>query len=615
LKTFKELGVEPLIIKAVEEIGFDFPLPVQEQVIPHLLQSETDITALAQTGTGKTAAYGIPIIQKTDTTINKIQALILCPTRELCIQISDDLTDFSKYTTEIKVLPVYGGASIENQIKALNKGVHIVVATPGRLIDLIDRKCAKLSSVVNVVLDEADEMLNMGFSDSIDKIFSHLPKKRNVLLFSATMPAEIERIAANYMKSPVEITIGTKNAGAENIRHICFMVNQKEKYLTLKRIADYYPNIYGIIFCRTRRETQAVADKLINDGYNAEALHGDLSQSQRDLVMQKFRIKNIQLLVATDVAARGIDVDNLTHIINYNLPETIDAYTHRSGRTARAGKTGISIAIITPKDKDIIKRIEKKIGKQFVWGNVPEGKDICEKQLYNLIEKLERVEIDEDEIAPLLPVIYRKLDWLSKEELIKRLVSVEFNSFLQYYKNAEELKSVHTSQQRKDKSGRKAKNEKRGKPERERRTERNGSSVRREKSNQKAVPQFVESRDAAAGTGKKKLYINIGKIDGLHPEILTDMVYNHLPEKRINIGKIEIEDKYTVFEVDGKNTDAVIDAFRDENIGKRKIVIKEDEAGRGKTKKIKEDYKPKRNSKKSRSYQSGRNKSNRRKRW
>lgn len=591
MKTFKELGVEPDIIKAIEELGFEEPMPVQEEVIPLLLQNTTDIVALAQTGTGKTAAYGIPIIQQIDKESKKTQALVLCPTRELCIQIADDLTDFTKYIDDIKVLPVYGGASIESQIKALQKGVQIVVATPGRLIDLIDRKSAKLGNVTKVILDEADEMLNMGFTDSIDTILSHLPKKRNTLLFSATMPPEIANISKKYMDKPVEITIGVKNAGAENIKHIYYVVNQKDKYLTLKRIADYYPNIYGIVFCRTRRETQEIADKLINDGYNAESLHGDLSQSQRDLVMQKFRIKNIQLLVATDVAARGIDVDDLTHIINYKMPDEIDAYTHRSGRTARAGKTGISIAIITPQEKDIIKRIEKKIGKQFVQAKVPNGREVCEKQLYHLIERLERVEINEEEIAPYLPIVYKKLDWLDKEELIKRLVSVEFNQFLKYYKNAVELKPVQENSKGKDKSSRRDRMERRDKkPERKDRRERYDSSEHKERTpkrrkKESSAKETTFSRDErASNNGKKNLYINIGKIDGLHPAELTEMVYSHLPNKKVNIGKINIEDKYTVFEIDEGNLDSLIKSFRDENIGKRKIVIKENETERDKKK-------------------------------
>ncbi|MBT9145957.1 MAG: DEAD-box ATP-dependent RNA helicase CshA [candidate division WS2 bacterium] len=343
MKTFDELAIAPEIIRAIVELGFEKPMPVQEQVIPHLLNKETDIIALAQTGTGKTAAFGLPVIQQINLENKNPQVLIMCPTRELCMQITNDLTDYSKYIGGLRVLPVYGGSSMETQIRGLQKGVHIIVATPGRLIDLIGRKVVKLNSISKVILDEADEMLNMGFAESIDEILAQLPAKRNTLLFSATMPPEISKIAKKYMNDPVEVTIGRKNEGAENIKHVCYMVHAKDKYLTLKRLADYYPSIYGIVFCRTRRETQEIADKLIADGYNAEALHGDLSQAQRDSVMQKFRYKSIQLLVATDVAARGIDVDDLTHVINYNLPDDPSAYTHRSGRTGRAGKAGISL--------------------------------------------------------------------------------------------------------------------------------------------------------------------------------------------------------------------------------------------------------------------------------
>lgn len=373
MKTFEELGICPVILKAITEMGYENPMPVQEEVIPHLLSENTDMVALAQTGTGKTAAFGLPVIQKINIKINQPQALILSPTRELCLQIASDLTDYSKYIDGLKILPVYGGSSIESQIRTLKKGVHIVVATPGRLLDLMNRKMVKLENVNTVIMDEADEMLNMGFSDSINAILAEVPENRSMLLFSATMPAEIARISKKYMHNPKEIVIGSKNEGAKNVKHVYYMVHAKDKYLALKRIADYYPSIYGIIFCRTRRETQEIADQLIQDGYNADSLHGELSQAQRDAVMQKFRIKNLQLLVATDVAARGLDVDNLTHVINYGLPEDIETYTHRSGRTGRAGKTGTSIAIIHVKEKGRMKEIERIIGKKFEKGYIPTG--------------------------------------------------------------------------------------------------------------------------------------------------------------------------------------------------------------------------------------------------
>jgi len=544
MTTFKDLGIIPEIIRAIEELGFENPMPVQEQVIPHLLEKATDIIALAQTGTGKTAAFGLPIIQQIDLTNNKTQALVLCPTRELCIQIADDLTDYAKYIDGLRIIPVYGGANIETQIKALQKGVHIIAATPGRLIDLIERKVAKLGNVQKIVLDEADEMLNMGFLDSINNILSHLPKTRNTLLFSATMPGEISGIANTYMNNPIEITVGRKNSGAENIKHVCYMVHSKDKYLTLKRIADYYPDIYGIVFCRTRRETQEIADKLINDGYNAEALHGDLSQSQRDFVMQKFRIRNIQLLVATDVAARGIDVDDLTHIINYNLPDDFDAYTHRSGRTGRAGKSGISIVIINHKERQFIKLVERKIGKEFIMAKVPTGKDICEKQLFHVIAKLERVEIEHTDIEPYLPMVFRKLEWLDKEELIKRLVSVEFNRFLQYYRGAVDLNVV----------------------------EPNEPVLNLKKTRDK----YSKEVTGVSEKGMSRLYLNMGKMDGVYPNTLIELVRKQLGASKVSLGRIEILKRHTIIEVDNKIVRDLVSSFNDLYIEKRKIVLRLD---------------------------------------
>ena len=388
--TFEELGVRDDLRKAIEELGFENPMPVQEKVIPHLLHNDSDVVALAQTGTGKTAAFGLPLLQRIDPSLHKPQALILSPTRELCLQIGSDLADFSKYMPEVKVLPVYGGSSIESQIRSLKQGVQIIVATPGRLIDLIKRGVVKLDNVHTVVLDEADEMLNMGFLESIDEILASVPDQRKMLMFSATMPKEIAKIAKKYMHAPEEFVIGNRNEGAANVRHIYYMVNARDKYLALKRIADDNPNIYGIVFCRTRRDTQEIADKLIADGYNAEALHGDLSQQQRDIVMRKFRDRVISLLVATDVAARGLDVDDLTHVINYGLPDDSAVYTHRSGRTGRAGKTGVSIAIIHSREKGKLREIEKKIGKTFERKEVPTPQHIIEKQLYNLADRIEK---------------------------------------------------------------------------------------------------------------------------------------------------------------------------------------------------------------------------------
>ena len=437
--TFEELGVSAPVRRAIEELGFVAPMPVQEAVIPYLLGEGNDVIALAQTGTGKTAAYGIPVIQKIDPTNTATQAVILCPTRELCLQIAGDVKDFSRYVEGLSVVPVYGGANIESQIRALKRGTQIIVATPGRLIDLMGRKAARLDLVENVVLDEADEMLNMGFSESIDQILEGVPQERNTLLFSATMSKEIEKIAKNYLRNHKEIVVGSRNEGAEFVNHEYYLVRASDKYLALKRVVDYYPKIYAIIFCRTRLETQEVADKLIQDGYNAEALHGDLSQAQRDLTMQKFRQHNTQLLVATDVAARGLDVDDLTHVINYGLPDDVENYTHRSGRTGRAGKKGTSISIVHLREKGKIRLIEKTIGKSFVKKPLPTPGEICTKQLYRVIDQLERAVVDEEQIAPFLPEIYRKLDWLDKEDIVKRFVSMTFGRFLSYYANAPEI--------------------------------------------------------------------------------------------------------------------------------------------------------------------------------
>ena len=551
--TFQEAGISPELTRAIEEIGFTKMMPVQEKVIPYLLKEDTDIIALAQTGTGKTAAYGLPIIQRTDLSNNVVQSLVLSPTRELCIQIADDLNQYSKYIDDLRVVPVYGGASIETQIKALKKGAHIVVATPGRLIDMIKRRVLKLDTVEKVVLDEADEMLNMGFEDSIEEILSEIPEEHNTLLFSATMPPEIARIARKYMNNPIEVTIGHKNTGAENIKHVCYTVHQKDKYLTLKRIADYYPNIYGIVFCRTRKDTQEVADNLISDGYNAEPLHGDLSQAQRDSVMSKFRSKKLNLLVATDVAARGLDVDDLTHIINYSLPEELDIYNHRSGRTGRAGKTGISIAITNLKEKFRIKMIEKRIGKQFVWEKVPNGKEVCEKQLFHLIDKIEHIEIEHSEIEPYLPLIYKKFSWLEKEDIIQRFVSVEFNRFLQYYKNAKDLNDEETQKSRKS----------------DRRNDRDDFDSKKDFKK--------ENWKKEADTDFTKIFINIGKTDGVFPNNLIDILNKYNRGVSFKVGKIDIMKNYSLIGIDNKNSDKIINKMNGMDYEGRKIIAKLDD--------------------------------------
>jgi ATP-dependent RNA helicase DeaD len=437
--TFKELGLSDVLMKAIADLGFENPTPIQQQTIPLLTNQATDVVALAQTGTGKTAAFGLPILNTIDASVKDTQALILAPTRELCVQISNDLKKYAKYIKGLNVATVYGGASIENQIREIKAGAQIISATPGRLVDLIERRAVKLQTIKIVVLDEADEMLNMGFKDSLDTILEETPPVKNTWLFSATMPKEVERIARNYMSNPAELSAGKKNEGAANIKHIYYLVNSRDRYLALKRIADFYPEIFGMVFCRTKAETQEVADALIKDGYSADALHGDLSQAQRDFVMKRFRNRTLQMLVATDVAARGIDVDNITHVINYNLPEDIESYTHRSGRTARAGRSGMSIAIVTPKDSGKIKDIERIINKKFEKAPIPNGAEVCEKQLFHLVKKLHDVEVKDDDIEKYLPKVYDELKDLSKEEIIKRFVSEEFNRFHAYYENAPDL--------------------------------------------------------------------------------------------------------------------------------------------------------------------------------
>lgn len=437
--TFHELGLDSDLLKAVNDLGFVKATPIQQQTIPVLSSSRTDLVALAQTGTGKTAAFGLPLLQQVSNADRSIQALVLAPTRELCVQIANDIKSFGKYKKGFSVTAIYGGARIETQINEVKRGVQVIVATPGRLIDMIERRVVNLGTVRTVVLDEADEMLNMGFKDDLDTILSNTPADKNTWLFSATMPREVERIAKSYMHSPLELSTGKKNEGAENLEHIYYLVHSRDRYAALKRVADYYPDIFGIVFCRTKAETQEVADLLIKDGYSADALHGDLSQSQRDFVMKRFRNRTLQMLVATDVAARGIDVNNVTHVINYNLPEDVENYTHRTGRTARAGKSGIAISIISPKDQGKIKDLERVIKKKFIKKDVPNGLEVCEKQLFNLVHKLHDVEVKDEEIESFLPAIYEELKDLSKEELIKRFVSEEFNRFHEYYENAPDL--------------------------------------------------------------------------------------------------------------------------------------------------------------------------------
>lgn len=543
MKTFEELGVAAPILKAIQELGYESPMPVQEEVIPYLLGDDNDIIALAETGMGKTAAYGIPVLQKIDVTVYQPQALVLSPTRELCLQIADDLNEYSKYIDHLRVLPVYGGSSIESQIKTLKRGVHVVVATPGRLLDLMNRKTVDLSMVKNVILDEADEMLNMGFIESIDAILAEVPANRNMLLFSATMPQGIAGLTKKYMNNPKEVVIGKKNEGNKNIRDIYFLVRAQDKYLALKRIVDFYPNIYGIVFCRTRKETQEIADNLIKDGYNADSLHGELSQAQRDYVMQKFRIRNLQLLVATDVAARGLDVDDLTHVINYGLPDEIELYTHRRGRTGRAGKTGVSIAICHIKEKGKIREIERVINKKFEKGTIPSGHDICEKQLFNLVDQIEKVQVNEEEIGTLMPQIFRKLEWLDKEDIIKRMVSLEFNRMIDYYKDADEIEQVDEHENR----------------NRDRNRDNNGS---RDKG----------GRGHNAEKGYTRFFFNFGKTDGLNPGMLIEMINKCVPGK-VRVGRIDLRDSFSFFEVEEGEADRVMKLMNGFEVDGRKMSV------------------------------------------
>ncbi len=538
MKSFEELGVNEPLRKAVEEMGFEAPMPIQERVIPRLLGDANDIVALAQTGTGKTAAFGLPVLQRIDAGVRRPQALVLAPTRELCLQISSDLVDYSKYISGVKVIPVYGGSSIESQIRSLRAGANVIVATPGRLIDLIKRGVVKLDEVNTVVLDEADEMLNMGFLDSIEEILSHVPEDHKTLLFSATMPADILKIAKHYMRDYEEIVVGTRNEGSENVRHIYYMVNARDKYLALKRVVDNSPGIYAIVFCRTRRDTQEIADNLIKDGYNAEALHGDLSQQQRDIVMKKFRDRVVTILVATDVAARGLDVSDLTHVINYGLPEDTAVYNHRSGRTGRAGKKGVSVAIIHSREKGRLREIERIIGKTFEHLEVPTPEHIIEKQLYNLADRLEKVKVNEEGIAKYLPGISRKLEWLSEEDLIKRVISLEFNRLLDYYKDAPKIDFIDAKPER----DRKRKGEKKGPaPER---------------------PADDREKDRrTAARGMERVYVNVGKRDGFFAGNLIEALNKLVQGKRVDVGRIDLLPAYTLFDVSKKDARKVVGAL------------------------------------------------------
>ena len=528
--TFKELNLRAEILSAVEQLGYELPMPVQEQVIPFMLTEQADLVALAQTGTGKTAAFGLPILNMIDVKRREVQALVLAPTRELCIQISNDIKGYAANMTDVHIVPVYGGEDIRKQLKELDRTPQIIVATPGRLIDLTERGKIQLGNINFLVFDEADEMLNMGFKDDIETILKETPENRRTLLFSATMPAEIQRIAKQYMHDYQEITVGVRNSGTENVEHIYYISQARQRYLVLKRIVDLNPDIYGIVFCRTRQETKEVAEKLMHDGYNADALHGDLSQPQRDSVMQKFRIRNVQLLVATDVAARGLDVSDLTHVINYNLPDDVEIYTHRSGRTGRANKTGISVSIIHSKEKFKIKDIERMLKRKFEQRQIPNGLEVCKKQLFYQIDKMQNVDVNEKQIDPYMAQIMNQLEYLSKEELLKRFVSLEFNRFLDYYKNAPDLNITEHAPRERD-----------GKTEQNNGKE-NGN--RRNKSGNRV-----------------RLKINLGTKEGMNPRRILGIINDITDDKSINIGGIEITNKFTFFDVFEDQKDRVLSAF------------------------------------------------------
>ncbi|WP_435414775.1 DEAD/DEAH box helicase [Polaribacter aestuariivivens] len=516
MSTFKEIGLKAPIVKALTDLGYEKPTVIQEKAIPQIISSNTDLKAFAQTGTGKTAAFSLPILELLDESNSNVQAIILSPTRELAVQIGKNIEDFCKYLPNVKVTTVYGGANMEQQIRSLKRGSQIVVGTPGRTVDLINRRALKLGNVQWLVLDEADEMLNMGFKDELDKVLEATPETKQTLLFSATFPREVESIARNYMTKPVEITSGEKNQGSDNVSHEYYSVTERTRYPALKRIADLNPDIYAIIFCRTRRETQEVADNLIKDGYSADSLHGDLSQGQRDSVMGKFRKKTIQILVATDVAARGLDVTELTHVLNHKLPDQIENYTHRSGRTGRAGNKGISIVLVNGKEKGKLRAIERIIKKKFVETKVPTGKEIVQNQLMNLIDKVQNTEVNESEISEFLPNIYEKLESLNREELIQKFVSLEFNTMLAYYENAKDLNDLSSRD---------------------------------------------NSRARSTNENMTRFFINIGRKDSLNPGKLIGLINEQNIGDKIEIGAIDILDTFSFFEIDKNFEDKTLEAF------------------------------------------------------
>jgi ATP-dependent RNA helicase DeaD len=533
---FETLGLDKELIKAIKNLGFETPMPIQEKAIPELLSGERDFVGLAQTGTGKTGAFGLPLIQLIDTSLNYPQGVIVCPTRELCLQIADDLKQFGKYVKSLNIVEVYGGASISTQARQIKNGSQIIVATPGRLLDLMERKAINLSRVSYAVLDEADEMLNMGFKEDIDRILDSMPEHRRIWLFSATMPKGVAAIARNYLKNPLEVSMGQKNRTAENIEHTCYVIQEKNRYQGLKRIIDYTPEMFGLVFCRTRKETQTVAETLLQDGYQAEALHGDLSQGQRDHVMRKFRQGTIQILVATDVAARGLDVDDITHVIHYRLPDEAEIYTHRSGRTARAGKSGTSISLINIKEKGRVNRLEKMGSIKIQFGRIPNGRDICKKQLLNMIDKIMRTDVNQDEMADYLPAIYDSLEGIDKEELITRFVSTEFNRFLKYYRDAGDINV---------KSSREA----------------------------SAVHRPAKQRESFKGKKTQRFFISVGKLDKITKGEIVRLICENTGIRADLIGEIDLNREFSFFEVEKSASRKIRKSFTKTRLNGRPVQV------------------------------------------
>ncbi len=533
MKSFDALGLSGELVEAIRQLGFESPTPIQEKAIPILLQGDTDLVGLAQTGTGKTAAFGLPLIDLVDEKNRATQALIVAPTRELSVQITGDLERFMAKVKRLNIVTVYGGASISDQIRKIRQGAQIIVATPGRLIDLLDRKVVDLTHIQYVVLDEADEMLNMGFKEDIDSILSTTPKNKKVWLFSATMPREVREIASNYMSNPKELTMEGRSSGNENIDHQFAVVDERDKYLALKRFVDYTTDIFGVIFCRTKIDTQKIAEHLIKDGYNADSLHGDLTQVQRDRVMKNFKDKTLQILVATDVAARGIDVNSITHVIHMNMPDEMEFYTHRSGRTARAGKKGISLAIVSKREVGRISQIEKMLKRKFTKMAIPTGDEVCQQKIVGLVKKVREVEVNEEEIDSFLPEVYHELKDLSKEDIIKRFASIEFNRFLEYYRDARDLN----------------------------------------KSEKRTYVDDGGSRGDGGGgysTGDR-IFINIGKMDGLETGTLLAMICDYGDIRKDKIGKIDLKGAYSFFEVEKAFTDQIMKGFEGVEVRGRKV--------------------------------------------